>query len=81
VVVRSPNRSAESYDPDGRRLYPRPNPPFLPDTMDIDAETCLKDWNDLAQDFKELEVRIPVTERGPMRLGAVSLHHVRMIAS
>ncbi|XP_024883615.1 transmembrane protein 120 homolog [Temnothorax curvispinosus] len=23
--------------------------------MDIDAETCLKDWNDLAQDYKELE--------------------------
>lgn len=23
--------------------------------MDIDAESCLKDWNDLAQDYKELE--------------------------
>ncbi|XP_011175417.1 transmembrane protein 120 homolog [Solenopsis invicta] len=23
--------------------------------MDFDAETCLKDWNDLAQDYKELE--------------------------
>lgn len=25
--------------------------------MDIDAESCLKDWDDLAQDYKELEVR------------------------
>ncbi|XP_076278675.1 transmembrane protein 120 homolog isoform X1 [Lasioglossum baleicum] len=25
-------------------------------TMDTDIESCLKDWNDLAQDYKELEV-------------------------
>lgn len=36
--------------------------------MDIDAETCLKDWNDLAQDYKELEVRIRRVTR-PTRLG------------
>jgi len=28
--------------------------------MDIDADTCLKEWNDLVQDYKELEVRIVV---------------------
>lgn len=25
--------------------------------MDIDAESCVKDWDDLARDYKELEVR------------------------
>lgn len=49
-----------SRDPGGRRFQPCDRVlPLHPDTMDIDAETCVKDWNDLAQDYKELEVRIP----------------------
>lgn len=46
--------------------------------MDIDAETCLKDWNDLAQDYKELEVRIcrvtQSTRLGPIHPRASRLH-------
>lgn len=46
------------------------SPPALSDAMDIDAETCLKDWNDLAQDYKELEVRTCRVTRST-RLGPV----------
>lgn len=45
--------------------------------MDIDAESCLKDWDDLAQDYKELEVRfIPISSRSGGSTESRVIHEV-----
>lgn len=40
---------------------------------DIDAESCLKDWDDLTQDYKQLEVRQYVFVRGTSKFCEVIL--------